>query len=549
MASINEPTDVGQDLWILVTAHPDDESMFFLPTLRNILIPSANNNSLRVLCLSNGDYERSSDGPVRTKELYDACKIIGIRSQSVTVINDDRLKDGPNQVWDGNFVATKIMDCIKEAVLLSTERDDKIQFWEYHDKTTPSCAEQNIQAINLNLLTFDEGGVSHHPNHIDTFKGVRYLLQQKVYSTRHINVDSNAICSHVTLSNGTDNIQINLRVLTLKTISNSIYKYFFWTFYEFIPYLVLLSFQLIWQLTLFLIGRRIWSRKRTKDQSVMVTHYSGKRNVSKTTTQYRIMEPILAWRAMSAHRSQFVWYRRLSIMFSRYTFINDLVQLFPDESCVLHEEEEFYNLPSVVVIPEEESAPKFLLTKEQMNALRDCVLPPSLQLRPWKRVYSLSRDGDSFIAFQKLVGEWNYRSGQHSTMLVVRTTRGEVIGGYADIPFVETMKHPSGGGAGSCLFRLEQDKSEREAKILVYGKSNGGCKRIVLDATRRIIAFGGGASEGGEDNGFGLCLEDGFLRGTTACCEAFGNEKLVDGGDVFEVTDVEVWGFVFGQLL
>lgn len=29
-----------------------------------------------------------------------------------------------------------------------------------------------------------------------------------------------------------------------------------------------------------------------------------------------------AWRAMSAHRSQFVWYRRLFVVFSRYAYIN-----------------------------------------------------------------------------------------------------------------------------------------------------------------------------------------------------------------------------------
>ena len=33
--------------------------------------------------------------------------------------------------------------------------------------------------------------------------------------------------------------------------------------------------------------------------------------------------PIDIWRAMAAHHSQFVWYRRLFIMFSRYSYINN----------------------------------------------------------------------------------------------------------------------------------------------------------------------------------------------------------------------------------
>jgi N-acetylglucosaminylphosphatidylinositol deacetylase len=34
----------------------------------------------------------------------------------------------------------------------------------------------------------------------------------------------------------------------------------------------------------------------------------------------------LAWRALACHKSQFVWYRMLSILFSRYTYINVLVE-------------------------------------------------------------------------------------------------------------------------------------------------------------------------------------------------------------------------------
>lgn len=32
--------------------------------------------------------------------------------------------------------------------------------------------------------------------------------------------------------------------------------------------------------------------------------------------------PKIAWRAMAAHRSQFVWYRRLFVIFSRYAYVN-----------------------------------------------------------------------------------------------------------------------------------------------------------------------------------------------------------------------------------
>ena len=35
--------------------------------------------------------------------------------------------------------------------------------------------------------------------------------------------------------------------------------------------------------------------------------------------------PWVAYSAMLAHASQFVWYRRLSILFSRYTYVNTMV--------------------------------------------------------------------------------------------------------------------------------------------------------------------------------------------------------------------------------
>lgn len=36
-------------------------------------------------------------------------------------------------------------------------------------------------------------------------------------------------------------------------------------------------------------------------------------------------DPVPSWKAMSAHWSQFVWFRRLFVVFSVYTFVNHLV--------------------------------------------------------------------------------------------------------------------------------------------------------------------------------------------------------------------------------
>ena len=95
-----------------------------------------------------------------------------------------------------------------------------------------------------------------------------------------------------------------------------------------------------------------------------------------------------------------------------------------------------------------------------------------------------------------------------------------------------------------CLFKVQEQNVE------VYGKyCTSTSKRIVFDATRRLVAFGGGDTDAGSsDEGFGLCLEDAFARGTSSRCSAFRNEPLVSDKDgIFDVVDVEAWGFVFGQ--
>lgn len=54
----------------------------------------------------------------------------------------------------------------------------------------------------------------------------------------------------------------------------------------------------------------------------------GRRGETRVSLNSR---PWVAYSAMLAHASQFVWYRRLFILFSRYTYVNTLVALGPSE--------------------------------------------------------------------------------------------------------------------------------------------------------------------------------------------------------------------------
>jgi len=285
-------------MWLLITAHPDDESMFFIPTLRNLINCNSSNqkdtqsdnntNNIQLLCLSNGDYRDVSDGPIRTKEICKACSIIGIQNDSktsaaVTVLNDDRMKDGPNEVWSSDLIANSILEHIRKAIpsmlddsiskpvnkhdyILSGPKDKKKtleQSWCYMDHKKSKSKQPNIvQTIDINLLTFDKGGVSNHPNHIDVFKGVQYFLNEKcIVETSCKSLKQHNAKLQLYQEKSNDNIiELNVSVHTLRTICNPLYKYLLWIFVE-IPFLFIWLFQIVVYLVYFLLGGLLWGKK------------------------------------------------------------------------------------------------------------------------------------------------------------------------------------------------------------------------------------------------------------------------------------------------
>lgn len=66
-----------------------------------------------------------------------------------------------------------------------------------------------------------------------------------------------------------------------------------------------------------------------------------------------------------------------------------------------------------------------ILTMDLMRQLRHA-MPSSTQLKVWKRLYSLARDGDVFQTFLSCV------AGNRQTLLVIQTSTGEMFGGFAE---------------------------------------------------------------------------------------------------------------------
>ena len=67
---------------LILTAHPDDESMFFAPTIRALV---KGGWEVRGLCLSNGNDE--GRGLEREGELRDAYEVLGVEGDKVDVLD------------------------------------------------------------------------------------------------------------------------------------------------------------------------------------------------------------------------------------------------------------------------------------------------------------------------------------------------------------------------------------------------------------------------------------------------------------------------------
>ena len=84
MSSTAFPTLRGKRICLLI-AHPDDEAMFFGPTVLALADPDLGNH-LKILCLSNGNAE--GIGETRKAELVKSAQLLGLRGEDVLILND-----------------------------------------------------------------------------------------------------------------------------------------------------------------------------------------------------------------------------------------------------------------------------------------------------------------------------------------------------------------------------------------------------------------------------------------------------------------------------
>nr|KAF6274242.1 phosphatidylinositol glycan anchor biosynthesis class L [Myotis myotis] len=93
---------------LLVIAHPDDEAMFFAPTLLGL---ARLRHPVFLLCFSAGNYY--NQGEIRKKELLQSCDVLGIPPTNVMIIDSRDFPDDPGVQWDTEHVASVLLQHIE----------------------------------------------------------------------------------------------------------------------------------------------------------------------------------------------------------------------------------------------------------------------------------------------------------------------------------------------------------------------------------------------------------------------------------------------------
>ncbi|ABN65177.2 N-acetylglucosaminyl phosphatidylinositol de-N-acetylase [Scheffersomyces stipitis CBS 6054] len=253
------PLPIQNSTVYFIIGHPDDEVMFFSPSLIE-LAKAKHQNNVKLICFSTGDSVDESFGGIRSAELINSARILGLPSENITIL--DKFKDGMNITWDSN----DIRETLKELIGTGPQKEPVV------------------------LITFDEKGVSNHPNHISLYVGtVNYF---KTYFKNNKDVT----------------------LFVLKSLT-------FWEKY---------SFTFLSSVELFVdhVSKLFFSNFFKIDINISFFTKSSLPNTNAIKFYSDLNMLSVSYAAMCyGHYSQMVWFRYGWIILSRYLTFNHLIQI------------------------------------------------------------------------------------------------------------------------------------------------------------------------------------------------------------------------------
>ncbi|KEF53126.1 uncharacterized protein A1O9_11034 [Exophiala aquamarina CBS 119918] len=309
------PSNLRNKRIILLIAHPDDESMFFSPTLQALTHPALQNH-LKILCMSTGDSDGL--GETRRKEIEAAAVTLGVRrKEDVFVLNDARFKDGMNQTWRPEEIVRVLASAFaphlnstlptrasSPEITLSTEKEKEKEKEKDRRKSKgpkhikspsssasappppPQTAAGPRATIDV-LITFDAQGISSHPNHIALYHGAKQFIQL--------------------IMKGHPGYACPVALYTLPTV-NLARKYSF--ILDAIPTLLSGIYRSIFGSSKSAIASTESKQATVADRTVFVNDIPR---------YWKAREAMV-----SGHKSQMVWFRWGWISLGRYMVVNDL---------------------------------------------------------------------------------------------------------------------------------------------------------------------------------------------------------------------------------
>ena len=179
--NIPVPSTLRNKRIILLIAHPDDEAMFFAPSLLHLTSPDLGNH-LKVLCLSTGNADGL--GGTRAKELEKSALTLGVRRrEDVFIMDDTRFADGMQNTWSPDEIAKVLAQAFAPPpspppapTPAASTKHGKKKSPSVPPVTAPIAISEGPRATIDVLITFDQGGVSNHPNHIALHAGARKFI-------------------------------------------------------------------------------------------------------------------------------------------------------------------------------------------------------------------------------------------------------------------------------------------------------------------------------------------------------------------------------------
>ncbi|KAH6664170.1 putative glycan biosynthesis protein [Halenospora varia] len=247
---------------LIVTAHPDDECLFFAPSILGVLDRNSDVVGGLVVMSTGNNY---GIGEARKAELQGSCKALGIDEARCVALDRPEIQDNPKVWWDQVVIESIVKEYVEK--------------W-------------HVDAI----ITFDHGGVSGHINHRAVSAAVRYVKSQQegfnIITRAKLEIHSNYAATDA-------HAPATYLVSTTALIRK----------YTFLSDLPLTSLPFSWRILQALSSR-------TRDPG---SNYGDTALVANTWSRY-----LKARQAFAKHKSQYSWDRNLYLVLSRYVWFNDL---------------------------------------------------------------------------------------------------------------------------------------------------------------------------------------------------------------------------------